>query len=90
MTGQNNPTVGDWYTYCCHLDLTQIADEQELETVKRELQDDDEELVPQVWKTKEEALIEIRRYFVNALDFCPENQTSLDKIDEMLAAMLRN
>ena len=53
--------IGDWYTYCCELDLTQIMDEVELQEIQDAVNDEDFEWkqFPKVWGTKKEALREL-------------------------------
>ena len=47
--------VGYWYTMCCELDLRQLTAEDDLEDIRRDV----EQYGARVWPTKESALAEI-------------------------------
>jgi hypothetical protein len=61
ITNPDEVKIGHWYTFCCEEDLTQIDNDEELETVKEDLQDE----IDSVWETKEEALAEIKSWWGN-------------------------
>lgn len=48
--------IGYWYTWCCRLDLKQIEDNDEKEKVVNDIKAG---WPVRVWKTKEEALLEL-------------------------------
>lgn len=71
--------IGHWYTYCCHLDLFQILDQEELEDIRERLSDD-EPPRPEVWETRQEALLKIRTRW--------QDPEVLAEIDELLTQTL--
>lgn len=79
ITNPADVQINHWYTYCCHLDLYPIT-EVELKDIQNQLSDDDAELIPEVWATKREALLEIRRRWIKSNEFI-----SVAEIDDMLS-----
>ncbi len=59
ITDLNSLQLGYWWTYCCHLDLKQIENEEDLENIRIELIEQ-ESPIPEVWDSKLSALQEIR------------------------------
>jgi len=49
--------IGYWQTYCCHLDLSEIKSESDIDSVINCVEGDFEEI--EMWKTKEEALLDL-------------------------------
>jgi len=66
--------IGLWASQCCHCDLHQISTDTEIETI---LEDWDDGVDYDVWETKREALLEIRKGF--------DDKKELLIIDKMLA-----
>ena len=65
--------IGMWASQCCHCDLHQISADAEIETI---LEDWDEGIDYDVWPTRREALLDIRKGF--------EDKKELLLIDKML------
>lgn len=53
MNKIKKPVVGDWYTFCCELELKQITSVAELQDVIESLDDD---MPATIWHSREEAL----------------------------------
>ena len=66
--------IGMWATQCCHRDLYQISTDTEIENI---LEDWDDGVSHDVWETKREALLDIRKGF--------DGKEELLFIDKMLA-----
>jgi len=59
------PKIGRWVAFCCHMDLFQIKDTDDV----RELEEDRVEGLPmRIWETKNEALEEIAQQWENRGD----------------------
>jgi len=70
--------VGYWYTWCCHLDLSQIVDETDLAECLEEWELDSDLPPHTVWKTRRDALLDIRDQWTRYPDVIAE-------IDALLA-----
>ncbi|KKM63639.1 hypothetical protein LCGC14_1509420 [marine sediment metagenome] len=78
-TKRDDLLVSRWATFCCHLDLFQIKNEQDVEYYMKHLHPDSvENLGPvHVWDTQKEALEDIRTWWN------PENYGAADVIAEI-------
>ena len=76
ITNINQLRIGQYATWCCHLDL-QAIDEELLVQIKEDWTDPDPWPIYHVWETKEEALFDIQRGF-------PKNSDEYKEIDKML------
>ena len=87
ITNPDLVRVGYYATFCCHLDLFRIENEEELKDVQEDLQmwesGEDRTLRRYVWPTYREALLEIR------LRFLPNDKEPLSEIDALLAEIPR-
>ena len=57
------PEIGDWYTLCCHEDLHQIEDQEDLDDVVEELGQPGGSLVDGIWSDQLTALQTIRGWW---------------------------
>ena len=83
-TKQEELSIGNWATFCCHLDLFEIENEQDVEYYVTRLHPDSiASLGPvHVWNTEKQALEDLRTWWN------PENYGAADaiaEIDERLA-----
>ena len=69
--------IGLWTSQCCHCDLHQIVTGTEIETI---IEDWDQGISYDVWETKREALIDIRKGFNDIKE--------LHLIDKMLGEII--
>ena len=58
-----SPEIGDWYTFCCHEDLHQIENQEDLDDVVEELGQPGGSLVDGIWPDQLTALQTIRGWW---------------------------
>lgn len=73
ITQQSDIKIGMWATQCCHYDLYEIKSDEQINQI---VEDWDEGLSHDVYKTKKDALLDIRRGW--------NDQCEIAKIDKML------
>lgn len=82
ITNPDDIKIGHWYTICCHLDMDQIKNDNDLEYAKEHAVEwfiEEEPPAIHIWETQLEALLEIRKGW--------RDSEVIAEIDELIAGI---
>lgn len=64
ITRPEDVKLGQWYTMCCHLDLYEVEDDDDVQFIRDDMLEEDEreKLGVMAWETRREALLDLREF----------------------------